>query len=157
MDTEKKIKNFARVINSNPSRFVEAIIFKNLPPADLEISNLQIYFEAGITISTKLATVGDSSPVGTKEKIQKLIFPEGVTYNHQNGTFRTSKVNLVFEAIPQLNSISGSGKQKQDGIKTILSIYVGRTGLPTVILKRVYRIQKSLLASLVRALLFLRF
>ena len=75
MDTEKKIKNFARVINSNPSRFVEAIILKNLPPTDLEISNLQKYFEAGITISTKLATVWDSSPVGTKEKIQKLIFP----------------------------------------------------------------------------------
>ena len=41
--------------------------------------------------------------------------------------FRTSKVNLVFAAIPQLNCISGSDKQKQYGIKTILSSYVGTT------------------------------
>ena len=37
-----------------------------------------------------------SSPVGTKEELQKLIFPEGIIYSKKNEAFRTEKVNSFF-------------------------------------------------------------
>jgi DNA invertase Pin-like site-specific DNA recombinase len=95
---------------------------------DIENSNLKTYFEWGMTISTKLATTWHSSDVPTKEKLQKLIFPEGVTYNREKEQFLTSKVNLVFAPIAALNSITGGDKQKQDGITTVLSNWVGPAG-----------------------------
>ena len=38
-----------------------------------------------INISLKLSLIWDSGEVGVKEKLQKLVFPNRVTYNHQNG------------------------------------------------------------------------
>jgi hypothetical protein len=106
-----KLERLKGPMNENPfpiRRIKQQEILKILPPTDLEISNLQKYFEAGVTITAKLATVWDSSPVSTNQKIQKLVFQEGVSYNHKNGPFRTNKVNLVFAAIPQLNNVSVS-------------------------------------------------
>ena len=95
---------------------------------DVESSNLKTYFRWGITISTELTTRWDSSLVPQKEKLQKFVFPEGVTYNREKGLFLTSKVNSLFEPIARLNSISGGDKEKQDGIKAVLSNWVGWTG-----------------------------
>jgi len=79
---------------------------------DVESSNLKTYFQYGITLSTKLTTTWDSSGVPNKEKLQKFVFPEGVTYNREKGLFLTSRVNSLFEPIPQLNSITGGKKKK---------------------------------------------
>jgi hypothetical protein len=46
----------------------------------------------------------------------------------ENEAFRTERVNRVFLLIPQLNRLSGGDKQKQDGINTVLSNWVGQTG-----------------------------
>jgi hypothetical protein len=34
---------------------------------------------------------GFTGPISTKEKIQKLVFPEGVTYNHKMANFEPAK------------------------------------------------------------------
>jgi hypothetical protein len=60
--------------------------------------------------------------------LQKFVFPEGVTYNREKRAFLTSKVNSLFEPIAQLNSITGGDKEKQDGIKAVLSNWVGSAG-----------------------------
>lgn len=99
-----------------------------LATLDVENSNLKTYFEWGITLSSQLATRWDSSPMPAKEKLQKLIFPEGVTYNREKGAFLTSKINVLFAPIACLNSITGGDKEEQDGIKTVLSSWVGWTG-----------------------------
>jgi hypothetical protein len=57
-----------------------------------------------------------------------VVFPEGIIFNFQNQTFQTISVNEAFEVIEGVNSVSGDDKQKQDGIKAILSKYVGMTG-----------------------------
>jgi len=48
-----------------------------------------------------------------KEKLQKLIFPEGIRFYHKKGTFLTEKINEVFAPIQLLNCISESDKNKQ--------------------------------------------
>lgn len=42
-----------------------------------------------------------------KEKVQKLIFPEGVVYNRKKGAFLTKEMNPFFELIPLLEKVSG--------------------------------------------------
>jgi DNA invertase Pin-like site-specific DNA recombinase len=105
----------------------KADVMKVLSNLDVESSNLKIYFREGITLSTQLTTTWDSSGVPAKEKLQKFIFPQGVTYNREKGLFLTCKVNSLFEPIAQLNSITGGDKEKQDGIKAVLSNWVGWT------------------------------
>ena len=92
------------------------------------ISNLKEYFSAALTFSTKLPMAWASSEAKTKENFQKLLFPEGVYYNKQTGTFRTTKINLVFEVIATVKDISEGNKNKQGGVNSTLSMLVGMTG-----------------------------
>jgi site-specific DNA recombinase len=71
-----------------------------------EISNLQELIKSTVELSSKLALVWDSSDFKTKEKLQKLIFPEGIVFERKKEAFRTPAVNSVFRAIAELNSIS---------------------------------------------------
>jgi hypothetical protein len=87
----------------------KAEILKILSTIDVESSNLKTYFREGITLSTQLATSWTSSPIPVKEKLQKFVFPEGVTYNREKRVFLTSKVNSLF-------GISEGDKNKQGSI-----------------------------------------
>jgi hypothetical protein len=91
-------------------------ILKMLSTLDVESSNLKTYFRKGITLSTQLATNWASSPIPEKEKLQKFVFPEGVTYNREKG---------LFLPIARLNCISESDKNKQGSISAALSNLVG--------------------------------
>ncbi len=72
-------------------------------------------------ISVNAATVWSSDSYQQRERIQEVIFPEGVYYNLENEAFRTEKVNRVFQLIPQLNCISGDDKKRQEAIESLLS------------------------------------
>ena len=50
-------------------------------------SNLKTYFREGITPSTQLTTSWDTSPIPVNEKLQKFVFPEGVTFNREKRLF----------------------------------------------------------------------
>jgi site-specific DNA recombinase len=91
-------------------------------------SNLNNFLERVVTFSSKLAPAWDSSTVKTKEKLQNLIFPNGVSCDFKNDTFRTRKVNSLFAVSSSLNSLSEDDINKQGGIKATLSHLVGKTG-----------------------------
>ena len=95
------------------------------------ISNLKEYFSAALTFSTKLPMAWASTEAKTKENFQKLLFPEGVYYNKQTGTFRTTKINLVFEGIAALKGISAGNKNKQGGVNPTLPVFAGRDWIRT--------------------------
>lgn len=86
------------------------------------------YFHQVVCFSSKLNAVWVSSPVPRKEKIQQLLFPEGICYHHEKGEFLTGKVNAVFAAIPRLNSIPEDDKNKQGSIAAALSSLVVLSG-----------------------------
>ena len=69
-----------------------------------------------------------SSEAKAKENFQKLLFPEGIYYNKQTSTFRTTKINLVFQGIEAVKGVSEGNKHKQRGVNSILSVLVGREG-----------------------------
>ena len=68
------------------------------------------------------------SPVSVKEKIQELIFPDGILYNHKNQAFRTEKINEVFLHIASLTRLAGGNKNGQPNKIIELSSQVGETG-----------------------------
>ena len=37
-----------------------------------------------------------------KQKLQYLIYPDGIMYNKENDSVRTTKVNILFSSIPLL-------------------------------------------------------
>jgi hypothetical protein len=67
--------------------------------------------------------------VNLKEKLQKLIFPEGIIYDKKNGAFRTPKVNSV---IAEIARPSGDLLLKTKGLNPFLSgqsLFAVREGL----------------------------
>lgn len=70
-----------------------------LPKSSTSISNLENHLEKVVSFSSKLAMVWASSRFSEKERLQKLLFPEGLTYDAQKDGFRTTRINCVFAEI----------------------------------------------------------
>lgn len=68
-------------------------------------SNLEYYITKAVEISSELPTVWASSDYSYKQKLQQLIFPEGIYYNKKNDESRTTKVNSVFLSIARLKQV----------------------------------------------------
>lgn len=83
----------------------------------MSISNLPVFLENAISLSRKLNTVWTSGDIQLKEDLQKLIFPEGVYYDRKTQTFRTEKVNFIFELIA---SSSGTPPEKKKGTSYLI-------------------------------------
>ncbi len=86
------------------------------------ISNLENCIHSVLEFSSKLHQAWSSSPIYDKEKIQKLIFPEGIYYNHKNHSFRTTKINSVFACIAELQSVSADNEKGTNRVKNDLSL-----------------------------------
>ncbi len=71
--------------------------------------------DGAIGLSVRLATEWLSSDIDRKEKLQKLMFPDGIVYDKKNGVFRTDRVNSVFELIASLTSDIDENKKRQTG------------------------------------------
>ena len=74
-------------------------ILEQLQQMDFNLSNLNKYINYSLTLSSKLQEMWDLSDLREKEKIQYLVFPEGIYYDRKNITYRTERVNIVFELI----------------------------------------------------------
>jgi len=103
-------------------------IMASLKTTAVSSSNLESYLQNVASFSSKLATAWSFSPVKEKEKLQKLIFPKGISYCVENEVFRTTKINTVFQLNAVLNSVSEDDINKQGGKKATLSHLVGKTG-----------------------------
>jgi site-specific DNA recombinase len=86
-------------------------IAKQLAKCNGNVSNFEKYIDNALTLSTKLPQVWISSPIAVREKLQKLIFPDGIYYNKEKMAFRTEKVNSIFEAIASAESITGGNEK----------------------------------------------
>lgn len=93
------------------------------------------FYESAIMVSANAATAWSSSGYKQRELIQKIIFPEGVYYDLVKQSFRTTRVNLAIAPIPQLDSVSGGIKDRQEAYYGLLSSQVGWTGFEPAIIQ----------------------
>ncbi|MEK6614955.1 MAG: recombinase family protein [Bacteroidota bacterium] len=97
------------------------------------ISNPKTYFKAAIIVSQKLCFLWEKSNVSIKERVQKLVFPEGLFYEREKGAFRTPKVNLIFKTIDYFTSGKGGNKKGLPPFLKWQSRFAERVGFePTV-------------------------
>lgn len=66
-------------------------------------SNKLSALRKAITISAQLPEIWKLVPAKTKEMFQKLVFPEGITFEKSTGRVLTNNVNSIFAAISQLS------------------------------------------------------
>ena len=85
------------------AKFNEEIshINNELKKTELKLSNLDNFVHYSVKLSSKLNVMWTSGSFEIKQGLQNLIFPEGVSYDFQNNTYRTCKMNSVFSSISE--------------------------------------------------------
>jgi hypothetical protein len=73
-------------------------------------SNFKKAISIGVEIASNLNQLWVLSGYSNKQKLQYILFPEGLLYNKQNDTVRTPRVNSVFSEMSLLASVSGENK-----------------------------------------------
>ena len=90
----------------------------------ISASNLEYYMNRSIEISTKLNVLWSSGNFHTKQKIQKLLFKDGIYYNKQKDQARTTNLNSVFLLNARLKGIAGGEKEGLQGDFSLKSLSV---------------------------------
>ena len=108
----------------------------NIQQIDLELdnsqnqlSNLEKSVEKCIQLSTELPSLWKKSIFARKQRIQNLIFPEGIFYNRKNDDYRTTKINLLFSVIPYLTELLEGNKKRDSDFYIEIPIWVGPVGI----------------------------
>ena len=91
-------------------------IAEELGQGALNLSNLEKTVEKAISISSNLLETWDLADSTGKEKLQYLVFPDGIHYNRKNDDYRTTRVNSIFDLTSR---ISGSCKGIKKGISDL--------------------------------------
>ncbi|MCW3073174.1 MAG: hypothetical protein JWP69_243 [Flaviaesturariibacter sp.] len=81
-----------------------------------ESSNLEMAVEKMLSLAQNLSVLWASSSFVEKQRLQSLVFPEGILYNSKIRAVRTTCVNELFACIPPLIRDTGE-KKKGDLVK----------------------------------------
>jgi len=83
---------------------------KQMAVSTNKLSNLEKYINKAIEYASNLAPMWALADYGEKQRLQFLVFPEGISYNREKDSFRTLRVNSVFSCIASLAQVSGQNK-----------------------------------------------
>ena len=70
-----------------------------------QLSNLEIAVDNCLKIAIELPSLWRKANFSRKQRIQNAVFPEGIYYNRKNDDYRTTRINLLFSAIPYLTGL----------------------------------------------------
>ena len=90
-----------------------------------KLSNIDKIANSISTTSCKLVSLWNNGNYHDKVKLQKLVFPEGVLWDKVNESFRTLKINRVFDVIRSLTDNCNDKKERSDNEIAPLSHLVG--------------------------------
>lgn len=93
----------------------KAEIEKKLTESSFELSNLESYMDFTFKMCLNLPEMWQKADFHSKQKLQTLVFPEGVLYNKEKDDYRTDRVNTFFAAIPLLTEAC---TKKRSGLAT---------------------------------------
>ena len=127
-DLEKELYLKYRKLYDDELKKMEQEIGKTV----ITSSNLEIAVQKGISISQNLSRLWLSSDYSDKQRLQYLVYPEGILYNKKNNTVRIPRVNSIFSAIAYLSSVSAKNKNGQPHLVDQNSRWVVPTGIEPV-------------------------
>jgi site-specific DNA recombinase len=103
---------------------IEAIQ-EEISKSSFKLSNIEKAVGKAVDYALKLPVLWASGDIEMKKHIQKMIFPEGLGYNFENGKYRTERVNFFFRQIPALTRVLEDKKMKKGTISDAFSSCVG--------------------------------
>ena len=104
-------------------------IYKSLAKNFKKVSNLELLIDNAITKASKLASLWDSSDYADKQMLQKLVFPEGMSYCRKTNECRTPRINSVFHYIADLTGISAKSKSGNITLSSDVPAFVENNGV----------------------------
>lgn len=108
-------KELYEKFNSKYQKEVE-ILEKELTNYDFHSSNFEMVIEKSLEIAQNISSAWVSASFEKKQKLQNLVFPEGLLYNKVKGVVRTPRVNSLFASIEPLVRVLAENKNG-DSIK----------------------------------------
>ena len=93
------------------------------------VSNLSKYTETVLSICSKLGGYWALRDFELCQKIQKLVFPEGALWDHNNRSFRTQGMNAVMKDTLSLSSTYENAEVQKKDKPCDLSFLVAGAGL----------------------------
>ncbi len=90
---------------------------QKLEVAQINLSNYSPYVDYAVSMSCKLGGLWKECDMVKREKLQNLVFPEGVFYDKKMGAYRTPQHNTFFHAIStELRNYKKEKRNKSDKI-----------------------------------------
>ena len=105
-----------------------AALSKETDMSQIDGSNLELAVSKCLIIAQNFSQAWVSAEYEQKQRLQKLVFPDGILYNKQKGIVRTPRVNSLFEAIPLLAGDSSKNKKADPSKNRLQFNKVPRTG-----------------------------
>ena len=100
-------------------------IHKALQEAERDLSNEQKYTADVIAMSCKLGTLWQEGNFRTRQKLQNLVYPDGILYDKHLGSYRTENESEVFRIFRSISTSYKVNKEKAASEKSHLSPSVG--------------------------------
>ena len=100
-------------------------IHKALQEAERDLSNEKKYIADVIEMSCKLGTLWQEGDFRTRQKLQNLVYPNGILYDKHLGSYRTENENEVFRIFRTISTGYIIEKEKAAKENTPLSPLVG--------------------------------
>lgn len=104
------------------------LIMKELAKVGVTISNLTDKLKQAVNFCLNLTSLWAKSGINLREKLQKLVFPEGLSYDKNLQAFRTAKVNSIFAEIARLSSSLGEVEKGLPPFLWAKSLFAEREG-----------------------------
>ena len=101
---------------------------KKFKKNSLDNSNLETYVDNSIHLRCNLHNICRLENYNEKQKFQKLMFPDGITYDRKNDVVRTTKANSIFELMRSLSISFSKNKNGQKNKNVNLSALVSPIG-----------------------------
>ena len=83
---------------------------KLLAKCGSKVSNLQNILQKAVEMASKLASLWASGDYGTRQRLQFLVFPDGISYDRKKDQCRTQRVNSIFSCIAVGAQVSANKK-----------------------------------------------
>ena len=108
-------------------------IRQEIENSGFNLSNLDLAIENALEDALNLPSLWASGDLNEKRRIQKMLFPQGIMYNHEKHEYRTTRVNSLFTAISAVAGNIDANKKGTNSNDMNLSRLVarGRFELPT--------------------------
>jgi len=87
------------------------LLLTELDKSSITSSNFENAVEKCLEIAKNISSAWLSAGFENKQRLQKLVYPEGIGYNKEEGIVRTSKINSLFSEIAPLAGIVANMKK----------------------------------------------